>query len=68
MNDDEKKEKLTGADYFNRSLLELSSHPDYDYDVMKLIMRIGMLTTEKLKEVTIIGGGLTHQEQFGGMR
>lgn len=66
--EDEIKEKLTGFDYLRRSLLELSSHPDYDYDAMQVMIRIGKMTTEQLKSLTIIGGGLTHQEQFGGMR
>lgn len=64
----DKEEKLTGADYFNRSLLELSSHPDYDYDAMRIIMGLSRLTTEELKSLTIIGGGISHQEhfEFGG--
>lgn len=64
---DEKKEKLTGADYFNRPLLELSSHPDYDWDAMKIVIAISKMTTDQLKSLTIIGEGFPHQEQLGGM-
>lgn len=49
------EDKLTGRDYISRLLLDLQHHPDFDYDIWKVMNLVSNSTTEQLAQIIILG-------------
>lgn len=49
-------EPLTGYDYLSRPYLELVGHPDYSPHALRIMDRIGKMTTKQIENINLIGG------------
>lgn len=48
-------DKLTGADYMNRPLVELQSHPDFSPHAYRIVDAISKMKTAELEKIDLIG-------------